>query len=229
MSGVFVTGTDTGVGKTYITAALTYALRRDGIDAIAMKPIATGSVANKGIFNSLDAEILARYSNADSNEYELINPVFLAEEASPYMASKMLNTSIDIGKVLNAYNELKKRHEFILVEGIGGIMVPISKCYYVADLIKDLGLPVLIVARARLGTINHTLLTVMACKEYKLNILGIVINMIDYSNKVEANTPSMIEELSGVPIIGCVPLISNINVDKIPEMAKHIRYDLIIT
>ncbi len=229
MSGIFVTGTDTGVGKTYITAALTYALRKDGIDAIAMKPIATGSYVNKGIFKSLDAEILARYSNADSSEYELINPIFLAEEASPYMASKMLNTSIDIGKVLNAYNELKKRHEFILVEGIGGIMVPIIKGYYVADLIRDLGLPVLIVARAKLGTINHTMLTVMACKEYKLNILGIVINMIDYSNKVEANTPSIIEELSSVPIIGCVPLISNINVDKIPEIAEHIRYDLIIT
>jgi dethiobiotin synthetase len=229
MSGIFVTGTDTGVGKTYITAALTYALRKDGIDAIAMKPIATGSDVNKGIFKSLDAVILAKYSNVDSNEYELINPVFLAEEASPYMASKMLNTSIDIGKVLNAYNELKKRHEFILVEGIGGIMVPISKGYYVADLIRDLGLPVLIVARAKLGTINHTMLTVMACKEYKLNILGIVINMIDYSNKVEANTPSIIEELSSVPIIGCVPLISNISIDKIPEIAEHIRYDLIIT
>lgn len=224
---IFITGTDTGVGKTCITAALAYALRKDGIDAIAMKPIATGHALD-GAFKSYDAEILARYSNADADEYELINPIFLNEEASPYMASKMLNTGIDVSKALHAYNELKRRHEFLLVEGIGGIMVPIVKDYYVIDLIKEMNLPVLIVARARLGTINHTLLTVMACREYKINIVGIVINMIDYSSKVESNTPSMIEELTNIPVIGCVPLMDDMSADKIPLLVKHIRYDLII-
>jgi len=227
MSGVFIAGTDTGVGKTCVTAALVYALRRDGIDAVAMKPLATGK-AREGVFESEDAEILARYSDADKDEYRLINPVFLSEEASPYMACKLLNASIDMGKVFSAYNTLKDRHEFLLVEGIGGVMVPISSDYYVIDMMKDMGLPVIIVARAKVGTINHTLLTVNACRDNGLRVVGVVVNMIDYSNKVEAYTPSMIEELSGIPVIGSIPLLHDIN-NSIEKLAEYIRYDLIIS
>jgi dethiobiotin synthetase len=227
MSGVFIAGTDTGVGKTCITASLVYALRRDGIDAVAMKPLATGK-ARKGVFESEDAEILARYSDADEDEYRLINPVFLPEEASPYMACKLLNMSIDMSKVFYAYDTLKDKHEFLLVEGIGGVMVPISSGYYVIDMMKDMGLPVIIVARAKVGTINHTLLTVNACRDNGLRVTGIVVNMIDYSNRVEAYTPSVIEELSGIPVIGSIPLLHDIN-KSIEKLAGYIRYDLIIS
>ncbi len=227
MSGVFIAGTDTGVGKTCITASLVYALRRDGIDAVAMKPLATGK-AREGVFESEDAEILARYSDVDEDEYRLINPVFLPEGASPYMACKLLNMSIDMSKVFSAYDTLKDGHEFLLVEGIGGVMVPISSDYYVIDMMKDMGLPVIIVARAKVGTINHTLLTVNACRDKGLRVVGIVVNMIDYSNRVESYTPSMIEELSGIPVIGSIPLLHDIN-NSIEKLAGYIRYDLIIS
>ncbi len=239
MSGIFVTGTDTGVGKTIVTAAVIHALRRDGIDAVGMKPVATGrdreatATAATATFRSLDAEIIARYSCIKSDEYELVNPVFLAVEAAPYMASIMLKQDIDIERVLRAYGRLKERHEFIVVEGIGGVMVPIKRDYYVLDLIKDLKLPALIVARARLGTINHTLLTVEACKRRGIEVMGIVMNMIDYSNPVEANVGGIIHELSGVPIIGSIPYIKDMadddNDDKIPSIARYIRYDLLLT
>lgn len=236
MSGVFITGTDTGVGKTVVTAAVVHALRRDGIDAVGMKPVATGrdrevTTSAAATAKSLDAEIIARYSCIESDEYELVNPVFLAVEAAPYMASIMLKQEIDIGRVLRAYRRLKERHEFIVVEGIGGVMVPIKRDYYVLDLIKDLKLPALIVARARLGTINHTLLTVEACRRRGIEVVGIVMNMIDYSNPVEANAGDIIHELSNIPIIGSIPYIKDMadDKDKIPSIAKYIRYELLLT
>ncbi|GBC73373.1 ATP-dependent dethiobiotin synthetase BioD 1 [archaeon HR04] len=226
--GVFVTGTDTCVGKTLVTAAIVHALRSDGIDAVGMKPIATGRDRD-AVFKSIDAEIIAKYSCISSEEHGLVNPVFLALEAAPYMASMMLKQDVDIERVFKAYKRLKERHEFIVVEGIGGVMVPIKKDYYVLDLIRDLELPVLIVARARLGTINHTLLTVEACKRRGVEVIGIIMNMIDQSSIVEVNAGSIIQELSRVPVIGSIPYIKEMGVDDIPCLAKYIRYDLLLT
>ncbi|MEO9365899.1 MULTISPECIES: dethiobiotin synthase [Candidatus Nitrosocaldus] len=226
--GVFVTGTDTGVGKTLVTAAIVHALRSDGIDAVGMKPIATG-IDRDVVFKSTDAEIIAKYSCLSSEEHELVNPVFLALEAAPYMASIVLKQDVDIERVFKAYKRLKERHEFIVVEGIGGVMVPIKKDYYVLDLIRDLELPALIVARARLGTINHTLLTVEACKRRGVEVIGIIMNMIDHSSIVEVNAGSIIQELSRVPVIGSIPYIKEMGVDDIPYIAKYIRYDLLLT
>ncbi|MCS6767466.1 MAG: dethiobiotin synthase [Candidatus Nitrosocaldus sp.] len=227
MGGVFVTGTDTGVGKTLVTAAIVHALRRDGIDAVGMKPVATG-VDRDALLKSMDAEIIARHSGMDRSEYELVNPVFLAVEAAPYMASIMLRQEIDMERVFSAYRRLRERHEFLVVEGIGGVMVPIRKGYYVVDLIKDMGLPALIVARARLGTINHTLLTIDACRRRGVEIVGVVMNMVDHGNPVEANAGSMIQELSGVPVIGSIPLLAN-PVDAIDSISRYVRYDLLLT
>ncbi|MEM2993395.1 MAG: dethiobiotin synthase, partial [Candidatus Nitrosocaldus sp.] len=145
----------------------------------------------------------------------------------PYMASMMLKQEIDIERVLRAYKMLKERHEFLVVEGIGGVMVPIKRDYYVLDLIKEIALPAVVVARARLGTINHTLLTIEACKSRGIEVVGIVMNMVDYSNPVEANAGSIIQELSNVPVIGSIPYIKDL--DDIPSIAKYIRYDLLLT
>ncbi|MCS7141633.1 MAG: dethiobiotin synthase [Candidatus Nitrosocaldus sp.] len=228
MGGVFVTGTDTGVGKTLVTAAIVHALRRDGIDAVGMKPVATG-VDRDALLKSMDAEIIARYSGMDRSEYELVNPVFLAVEAAPYMASIMLRQEIDMERVFSAYRRLRERHEFLVVEGIGGVMVPIRKGYYVVDLIKDMGLPALIVARARLGTINHTLLTIDACRRRGVEIVGVVMNMVDHGNPVEANAGSMIQELSSVPVIGSIPLLTNPVDAYIDSISRYVRYDLLLT
>lgn len=229
MSGVFITGTDTGVGKTLITAAIVHALRSDGIDAVGMKPIATGRHRDSSPFRSEDAEIIARYSCIDSSEYELVNPVFLALEASPYMASLMLKQEIELESVFRAYRRLREKHEFLVVEGIGGIMVPIKRDYYVVDLMKDMSLPAIVVSKARLGTINHTLLTVNACRDRGVEVAGIVINMIDYSNPVEALVGEVIQELSGLPVIGNIPLINDMDLeDVIPSLARHVRYDLLL-
>ena len=228
MTGVVVTGTDTGVGKTIIAAGIAGAMRRDGIDVGVMKPIATGIPQKEG-FKSSDAELLARISGSTDSEHE-INPVFLPLEASPLTASRVLNIDIKLDEVFSSFKRLADKHEFIVVEGIGGVMVPIRKDYFVIDMIKELKLPVLIVSRAALGTLNHTLLTVKVCKEYNLDISGIVINGVRENNVVEKNAGEIIQELTGVFVIGSIPFVEKFETNDIVDLvSKHVKYDLLIS
>lgn len=228
MAGVVVTGTDTGVGKTIIAAGIAGAMRRDGVDVGVMKPIATGIPQKEG-FKSSDAELLARISGSTDSENE-INPVFLPLEASPLTASRVLNIDIKLDEVFSSFKRLADKHEFIVVEGIGGVMVPIKKDYFVIDMIKELKLPVLIVSRAALGTLNHTLLTVKACKEYDLDVSGIVVNGVRESNIVENSAGEIIQELTEVFIIGSIPFVEKFDTNGIVDLvSKHVKYDLLIS
>ena len=161
MRSYFITGTDTGVGKTVITASLAAILRRRGIDVGVMKPVSTGG-PGKGRFQSSDVELLhgaAMVSDAEKT----INPVFLPVPASPYDAAKALDVKIDMDLVFDSYRTLAKSHQVMLVEGIGGVMTPIKRNFFVADMIKQMGLDTIIVTRSGLGTINHTIMTAELC------------------------------------------------------------------
>ncbi len=148
MKSYFVTGTDTGVGKTVITAAMAACLRKREIDVGVMKPIASGTPQKTG-FKSSDVSLLHDASGVKDSE-ELINPVFLPLPTSPYDATKILNLSVDMPMIFKKFQELMKRHQMLLVEGIGGIMTPITKNFFVADMIKTMGLETIIVTRATL-------------------------------------------------------------------------------
>lgn len=226
MSGVFVTGTDTGVGKTIVAAGIAGALKKDGIDIGVMKPVATG-LMRKG-FKSQDSEILAKVSDSKDPDSE-INPVFLPVEASPLTASKMLNIDIKLEDVFSAFRRLTNKHEFVVVEGIGGVMVPIKENYFVIDMIKEMDLPVLIVSRAMLGTLNHTMLTVKACKEYDLEISGIVVNGVR-DDPVEKTIAETIRDLTGIFVIGTIPWMDRIETKDIVNLvSKYVKYDLLIS
>ena len=228
MSGIFVTGTDTGVGKTVVAAGIAGAMRKDGIDVGVMKPIATG-IPRKNAFRSADSELLAKLSGSTDQEDE-INPVFLPLEASPLAASRVLNTDIKLDEVFAAFKRLSDKHEFIVVEGIGGVMVPIKQNYFVIDLIKEMNLPVLIVSRASLGTLNHTVLTVRACREYKLDISGIVVNGVNDNNMAEKTVSEIIRELTGTFVIGSIPFVDKFDTDNVVDLvSKHVKYDLLIS
>lgn len=232
MNGIFVTGTDTGVGKTIIAAGIAGAMKRDGIDVGVMKPIAAGMPKKQG-FKSEDAEFLSLASGSNDNENE-VNPIFLPMEASPLVASKVLHLNIDLDKVFSVFNSLTSRHEFVVVEGIGGVMVPIKPNYFVADMIKKMSLPVLIVCRAALGTLNHTLLTAKCCKDYGFDVAGIVVNGVRNSNSVAEKTASdAIHELTGLPVIGVVPYVTELpkqNINMVIDLvSKHVKYDLLIS
>lgn len=206
MQGVFITGTGTGVGKTAVAAGLAWALRRRKVDVGVMKPFATGDRFFSKKYRSQDTAILAKAAGASEPDHEL-NPFFYRAAASPLMASQIKNEPpVSIAKALAAFQNLAYKHDFLLVEGIGGIMVPLTEGQSVADFAKLAGLPVLIVSQPRLGTLNHTVLTIMACQKFSLDIKGIIVNMMPKKpNTVEQRTPEMIERLSGVPVLGVLP------------------------
>ena len=208
MKSLFITGTDTDVGKTYITAGLAVAIRKIGIDVGVMKPFAAGSAQKKG-YKSEDIEILSRAAMACDPE-NLVNPQFFKIPASPYTAWKKLKTKPKISTVLSSFKKLTKLHDMILVEGMGGIMTPILKNYYITNLIKEMKIPTVIVTRSKIGTVNHTIMTVKMCEKYKIPIKGIIINNFDDGYPVKELTRDL-ENLTGVPVLGSIPFIKDMS------------------
>lgn len=170
-AGVFVTGTDTGVGKTVVGCAIAEMLRRRDIDVGVMKPIETGV----GAQGPLDAIALAEAAGVD-DPMERICPQRFELPAAPSVAAAREGRSVDLVAIRSAFVELRERHAFLLVEGAGGLLVPIAADYAMADLMGELGLPVLVVARGVLGTVNHTLLTLEAIERRRLPLAGVVIS-----------------------------------------------------
>jgi dethiobiotin synthetase len=169
--GVFVTGTDTGVGKTVVACAIAEALRRRGIDVGVMKPIETGV----GAQGPLDAIALAEAAGVD-DPMDLVCPQRFELPAAPNIAAAREHRSVDVSAIRTAFLELRERHSFLLVEGAGGLLVPITHDYAMVDLMAELRLPILVVARGALGTVNHTLLTLEAIERRGLPLAGVVVS-----------------------------------------------------
>ena len=216
MKSYFVTGTDTGVGKTCFTAGLAHALKSFGVDVGVMKPFATGIPQKTGP-KSNDVEILVEASGVKDDE-SLINPYFFPIPASPYAAANKTHMSIDVKLAIDRFEKLQSAHDVVLVEGIGGILTPILRDYCVANLIKDLDLEVLIVASSRIGTINHTLLTCDACGRYGLKIKGIIINDSGEPGYDADELKSDLTNLSGVEVLCSIPHFDACNAGKVSEI-----------
>jgi len=208
LQSLFITGTDTDVGKTYITAGLAASFYEMGVDIGVMKPFAAGTAQKKG-FKSEDVKILSDAAHVDDPE-NLINPQFFPIPASPYTAWKKLKTKPKISTILSSFKKLSKLHDTMLVEGMGGVMTPILKDYFITDLIKQMKIPTIIVTRTKVGTVNHTLMTVMMCKKYKIPIKGIIINNFDNGYPVNQLTKDL-ENLTGVKVLGSIPFIKDMD------------------
>jgi dethiobiotin synthetase len=204
---IFITATDTHVGKTVTTAVLGTLLQTQGIDVGIMKPVQCGGD---------DAKFLKKLLNL-SDEMDLINPIYAPEPLSPHLALKRAKKTFDLKKVKAAMSQLQKNHDQMLIEGAGGLMVPLKDGYYNADLIRDLKAEIIIVARLGLGTINHTLLTINQAKAYKLSIRGIIFSDVTSGIKSlpERTNPDEIAKLSGVPVLGTIPYLKPITRDNI--------------
>jgi dethiobiotin synthetase len=218
LKSLFITGTDTDVGKTYVTAGLTVTLRKMGIDVGIMKPFAAGTPQKKG-FKSEDVEILSNAAQVSDPE-KLMNPQFFKMAASPYTASKNLKVKVKIDTVLSNFKKLSKLHSMLLVEGMGGIMTPILKNYFVTNLIKEMKLPTVIVTRSKIGTVNHTIMTCKMCEKYKIPIKGIIINNFDSGGYQVKTLTRDLESLTGVPILGIIPYIENLSDDSLYKNFK---------
>ena len=194
--GIFITGTDTGVGKTTITCALATKLRAQGKNICVMKPFLTGAKSRP---NDVDRLIHAAQV---SDPLEIVNPYQFEHPLAPQIAATLEGIAIDIKKVKSSFDILQSRHDILLVEGIGGVMTPIMSKYSIVNLIQYFQIPALVVTRADLGTINHTLLTINALKENMIPITALIIN---YPNllppEIEPNTTlSCIKEFTNIPV-----------------------------
>jgi len=188
-----VTGTDTGVGKTFVTTGLLRYARPLGIDCIGMKPICTGD----------NRDVLEIASACDDVEPEsLLNPVWYRTPVAPYTAALIENRFIDLSAIRNAFETLSQRHSAILVEGAGGIAVPIQANYDFRDLAMDLKLEVIVVAPNRLGVLNHARLTVEAIHSARLNCPVVLLNSaVAGTDGSQSTNLSVLENLLDVPII----------------------------
>lgn len=210
MKGIFITGTDTGIGKTTVAAGLASAMCRKGIDIGVMKPFATAEKIFSYKYKSEDSALLARAAKIKDPDEE-INPFFYSIPTAPFVAAKITKEkAVNLSAAKSIYYRLASKHDFMIVEGIGGIMVPLTKKESVADFVRSLNLSTIIVASSRIGTINHVLLTVKACRDYGLNILGIIINnMPREPSIVEKKIVEIIQEVSSVAVL-CVIPFSNV-------------------
>ena len=205
MSSFFITGTDTGVGKTVVAGGLARLLAERGEDVGVMKPAETGWAGPPGELPS-DARFLARAAGAEDAIRE-INPYVYREPLAPLVAARREGPEVDRTVIRQAYDALVGRHDRVLVEGAGGLSVPLTESMDMADLASFLDLPVLIVTRPSLGTLNHTFLTVHYARRCGLAVLGLVISGYrnDPSDIAEQTNPAMMEEMCGVPLLGRVP------------------------
>ena len=202
---LFVTGTDTGVGKTYVTARLIRHLRAQGHDTVGFKPICCGGRE--------DAELL-RAAADDALELNEVNPVWLRTPAAPYTAAMIENRHIDLALIRETFAKIRGRHSSVLVEGVGGWLVPIARDYTVADLAAEFALPVAVVVKNRLGALNHAALTLhhlrsgvvgpLTCAGLILNEGNGVVSAEDQGDPQAialATNRSILEDLLGVPIL----------------------------
>jgi dethiobiotin synthetase len=213
---ILITGTDTGVGKTAVTAGLAAALRRRGFDVGVMKPVATGGVRDEdGYVTSPDARFLQQIVGVEEPVW-MINPVCLEEPLAPSAASRVSGTPVDFATIKQGFIDVTELHDVVLVEGIGGFLVPLNDEMLVADLAIRFEMPVLIVAHAGLGTINHTLLTVEAARSRGLRVVGVVLNETheDAQDPSKATNAREIERLAEVYILGTLPFDPELSVEE---------------
>ena len=213
--GFFITGTDTGVGKTFVAAGLIRAMIYQGLSVCPMKPAETGCRVSKGKLVPEDTVKLMKASGADE-PIDLINPYRMRNPLAPSVAAEIEGIIIKKKSVLDAYKKLSNKYDIIIAEGAGGIMVPLYKKYLYLDLVRDLGLPLIIIARPGLGTINHSLLTIEAARTKDIKVLGLVFN---HSEKTKTDisqktNPEIITQIGKVPVLGIIQYMSQSDKDK---------------
>ena len=224
MKPLFITATDTDIGKTYVCAGLAHSLKKLGIDVGIMKPFACG-VKQKTGFSSNDLTILSKAAMVNDAE-ELLNPFFFPIPASPYTAAKNFGVKIDIDYLMKCFRKLDKIHDVMLVEGIGGIMTPILKDYAIIDLIKDLEANTIIVTSSKIGTINHTIMTCNMCKNMKIPVKGLIINNFDSTGYPVSNLERDLSALTDLPVLCSLPHMQKFNLNDYAKMIEN-KMDLL--
>jgi len=218
LDSFFIAGTDTGVGKTVVTVGLARTLKKRGLDVGVMKPFAAG-IPDGTRFQTDDVRQIMEAAGV-SDGVKLVNPQFYPIPAAPYTARQNLGSEIDIPLVLESFSKLSDSHDLVLVEGMGGVMAPILRDYFVYDLIRDMKTPAILVTRTRVGTISHTLMSVKICQDNGVTVRGIVINDIDEGyppNELKRD----LEDLAGLPVLGTVSRVPSPDYDAVSDAVSQ--------
>jgi dethiobiotin synthetase len=195
---IFITGTDTGVGKTLLSGLLLQHLRRSGCHALAMKPFASGSRADAIFLRAVQEKELT---------IEQVNPFYFSEPVAPLVASRSERCWVPLSEAVRGIKSVARRCECLLVEGVGGILVPLGEGYCVLDLIAELGCPAVVVSRNKLGTINHTLLTCAAMQHAGIKLLTIVLMAPAKADHSTISNRQMLSELLAPTPVLAVPFL----------------------
>ncbi len=201
--GWFIAGTDTGVGKTGVACALLAAFARQGHSVVGMKPVASGCQSTSAGLRSADAEALAAASSVVVR-YEDINPYAFETATAPHLAARAAGIEISIDNIVERYASLARQAQRVVVEGVGGWLVPVGSQQTMADVASSLALPVILVVGVRLGALNHALLTAAAIRASGARLAAWVANRIDPDAVLEGYVEALNERLD-VPLLGHIP------------------------
>jgi len=218
--GVFITGTDTGVGKTWFTVTLMEALKREGHQTAGMKPIACGATYINGKLMNDDATLIMQHCSQPT-DYELINPVVFELPVAPNIAASCANKTVALEQIVASYRQLAAGSEKVVVEGVGGWRVPISNKISTVDLVRELSLPVIMVVGMRLGCINHALLTAEAIKADGMDLCGWVSNQLENDSPYKREVIATLKERLACPHIAEFPYTEGFEPEK---MLKSINF-----
>jgi len=212
--GLFITATDTGVGKTLIAGCIAKILTEKDLKVGVFKPIATGCRRNWEGMISSDTEFLANCANSDLS-LSTITPVGYQTPAAPIVSAACDGTPINFEAIATAYNEICQHTDLVIVEGIGGVRVPLTPEFDLLDLAVELDLAVVIVTRPNLGTINHTLMTIDCIRAAKLKIAGVIINGYDATEATaaEETAEQIISQCGGVKVLAVVPSDETVDIE----------------
>lgn len=225
--GIFVTGTDTGVGKTLVAGGLAALLRESGIDVGVMKPAEAGCRRTSSGLLPEDALFLKEMSGCQ-DELSLINPYALERPLAPALAAELESVDIRLEVIQEAYFTLASRHELVLVEGAGGMLVPLTSDCFMVNLAGKLGeLPLLVVTRALLGTINHTLLTLYYAQNEGIDVLAIVMNhTLPQYGLAESLNQGALQRWAKAPFLGSLPFLPSTDKESITRaIKKHLNLE----
>lgn len=210
-SSYFVTGTDTGVGKTHISSALLLAIRRRALKAYGYKPVASGCERRGDEWISDDAEKLRAYSTTPTPDLALMNPIALPEPIAPHLAAAHAGREIELPPLLAAHQALSLGAHAVIVEGVGGWAVPYSDHLMQADLVRALRLPVILVVGIRLGCINHAILSEQAIVADKCRLVGWIANRVDPDCRVPDDVIASLREELDAPMLADCPFGANVD------------------
>ncbi|MFB4164069.1 dethiobiotin synthase [Alteribacillus sp. JSM 102045] len=226
--GIFITGNDTDIGKTFVASGIAAALHQEGIDIGVFKPMLSGIKRE----DPKSDTFLLKHMAEDNNPLQKITPFVFEEALAPYLGAKRAGVSIKLEDITKKWRDIQADHQFFIAEGAGGITVPYGEDCLVSDVAKEIGFPVLVVAKPGLGTVNHTVLTVEYARRAGIEVAGVIVNGLREKEKDLASktNPELIEKFAGVPVLGVVPWTENVlnKNDMAALFKKHVKLSSLI-